>query len=202
MSRKRWALLACLIVTGTLAQDPPPQQPDADGRQSATKMDMTPEQRQQKMMQTVGGMLEKTTALPGVLYLNLQKRVDADYIASTAKTIANSSRFKHTTETREGNGRLEILKALAKTNDVAIVIALVDDPGQSSLLMALDQGWVQVNVAALVTDEPNMEKLKARLTKQLWRATGLVFGSGFSQQFPASVMQPVRNLAALDAIPG
>jgi hypothetical protein len=165
-------------------------------------MDMTPEQRQQKMMQTVGGMLEKTTALPGVLYLNLQKRVDADYIASTAKTIANSSRFKHTTETREGNGRLEILKALAKTNDVAIVIALVDDPGQSSLLMALDQGWVQVNVAALVTDEPNMEKLKARLTKQLWRATGLVFGSGFSQQFPASVMQPVRNLAALDAIPG
>jgi len=59
-----------------------------------------------------------------------------------------------------------------------------------------------VNVAALSADGSDMEKLKERLIKQLWRATGLVFGAGYSQQFPTSVMQPARSLDALDKISG
>jgi hypothetical protein len=202
------AACVCLLAASVLAQQPSAQQPPpppaapAGATPPEARKTMTPEERRQHIMEMVGGFVTKPTKLPGVLFLNLQQRVPHDFVAATARTIADSAKFKYSTEAAGGEAGAMIARALARTNDVGLVIAIVDEPGAPSLLTAQDAGWARVNVAYLATDNPGDERLRERLIRQLWRATGLVFGAGYSLQFPGSVMRPIRSLADLDAIAG
>lgn len=163
---------------------------------------MTPEERQMDIMRKVGGFVVKPSNLPGVLYLDLQDRLPHDFIAEKAKDIANSAKFKAMCESDKGDSQKAINKALERKKDVALVIAVVNEKGQPPVLLSPDQGWIKVNLDFLLSDNPDEARLKERMSRQMWRATGMIFGAGYSQQFATSVMQPVRKLADLDAITG
>jgi hypothetical protein len=199
MNKMVWLFCFMLLLVAHASTKEGNSPSDEGGRKLTT---MTIEQRKQHMMEQVGGLITRPSSEPGVLFLNLQNRVSSDRVRLVVDTIGHSAKVKHHLETNKGKGQNEIMRALARTNEVGMVVAIIDEKDQPSLLMSQDQGWAQVNVAALMTDRPDAAKLDARLTKQLWRATGLVFGGGYSVQFSSSVMRPARTLEALDAITG
>jgi pyruvate kinase len=76
----------------------------------------------------------------------------------------------------------------------------VDIPGWTSILVAPEDGWVQVNIAALAKDSPKTDVLEDRTKKELWRAFVMLFGGG-NARFGKDLMRPVDSLADLDAFP-
>jgi hypothetical protein len=92
----------------------------------------------------------------------------------------------------------EIVAALKGTN-VASIIVLVDRLGEPMLLVAPEERWAVVNVAALEGSGATVEVLNARVQKEVWRAFGYLMGAANSS-FPGCVMRTVNKPEDLDLL--
>jgi hypothetical protein len=103
--------------------------------------------------------------------------------------------------TADGRSGTELaLSALREgTNVVAFAVSVVDAIGQPGLLVAPEERWAVVNVAALTTDKAPADVLGRRLQRELWRATCYVMGSANST-FPHCAMKPVFRPSDLDSL--
>ena len=86
----------------------------------------------------------------------------------------------------------------ATRNPTGAIVAIIDEPGQPTLLIAPEDGWATLNIAPLKADNPSEQLLHNRLHKEFWRAFAYVMGAANPQQQPC-LMRPIRSIEDLDS---
>ena len=151
------------------------------------------------MLAKTGGTVYATGAGPSVLFLNVQTRVAASLIQETPDQIQKILRLPAQVVSRPSSEPVtEALKALADPR-TAVVIVIADTPGYPALLVAPENRWVVVNVAALGGADVPAETLASRVQKELWRAFGYVMGAAHST-YEHCVLKPVLKPEDLDEL--
>ena len=158
----------------------------------------TPEERRAAILARTGGPIARPAKEPGICFLNLQSKVPSAEMRYAITGIC--SVFQMSAYVRDGKpGDEKNLKSLVGKH--VAVIAVVDEPGASKLLVSPDESWAKINVSALEQDKPNEYTLKLRLNKEMWRACAFVCGGCFTES-PACLLKPARTLQELDSIKG
>lgn len=161
---------------------------------------LTPEQQ----MERFGGFLMRDYSGKYCYFFDTQSRVGSqsfDWISQqVALVLSLPLRYE---KSMIGNHDIigQNQAMLAEENKVGAFITVVDIPDYPSILIAPENGWAQVNVAALAKDNPSAEVLDRRVKKELWRAFVMLFGGGNSSMLAQDLMRPVNSLADLDAKP-
>ena len=173
--------------------------PEASTQRRRKRMRLSPEQQ----MARFGGFVEPAYNGQRVYFVDAQKRVPAAATEWIAKQVGIALSLPARVVCKEMSapgGDIATAMRFAKeaADDVGAVVSAVDTPGMPTLLVVPEDGWAQVNVAALAQDTPAADVLEARLKKELWRAFILVFGGGNSQN-EGDVMRPICSLRDLDA---
>ena len=192
--------LSCAMAVEPLAavQSAPPPPPATVGTM-ATDGSAAPQQRRRKrkpltpeqQMEKFGGFVEPAYSGKFLYFMDSQGRIPAEAV----EWVAGQVRIALSLPTRiERDAKVPA----ALPPDAGGMISVVDIEGEPSLLVAPDNGWARVNVAALAADGVSAEVLEARFKKELWRAFVILFGGGNSLN-DFDVMRPIRAPKDLDA---
>lgn len=158
---------------------------------------LTPEQQMEKF----GGFVHKAYCGRVCSVMNAQTRVadtPFDWTIQQISQVLSIPMFLGKTEVQNNDNFSPIRTAYAEVKNTGAVISVIDLPGWPSLLVAPEDGWVQVNVAALAKDDPAPELLEKRMKQELWRAFVLLFGGGNSAMLHGDLMRPINSLKDLD----
>ena len=193
------AMAAESLVTMAQPAPPPPGMsvganvPDGSGapqqRRRRRKM-LTPEQQMEKF----GGFVEPVYSGKFLYFVDSQGRIPA----SAVEWVTEQVRIALSLPTRIERKATGTQVPTTLPPDAGGMILVVDIDGEPSLLVAPDNGWARVNVAALAADGASAEVLEARVKKELWRAFVILFGGGNSLN-DFDVMRPIRAPKDLDA---
>ena len=196
------AMAAEPLVTMAQSAPPPPpppgmsvgaNAPDGSGapqqRRRRRKM-LTPEQQMEKF----GGFVEPAYSGKFLYFVDSQGRIPA----SAIEWVTGQVRIALSLPTRIERKATGTQIPTTLPPDAGGMISVVDIDGEPSLLVAPDNGWARVNVAALAADGASAEVLEARVKKELWRAFVILFGGGNSLN-DFDVMRPIRAPKDLDA---
>ena len=150
------------------------------------------------MLARTGGLVKAPAEGPALLFLNVQTRVAADTIGAVSGQMAEMLRLLVVLKTIPSDEPVaEALKALTD-KDTAAVVVIADTPGYPALLVAPENRWALVNVAALGGAGVTAETLADRTQKEVWRAFGYLMGAANSN-FEHCLLKPVLVPADLDA---
>ncbi len=190
-------IVFCMVAAAAAAvigQNVPPAPAPVPSRQSLEKRAkrMSPEE----VMKRVGGFLTPPYNGSYCYVVNAQSRVGEeafDWVLGQLHQVLGLPFRKERRATFEA-GQTDGLEK------VGAVISIVDMPNRPSLLIAPEDGWAQVNIAALAKDNPSPETLGVRAKKELWRSFVILFGGGNSR-FHDDLMRPIASLKDLDSSP-
>ena len=156
--------------------------------------------RAEAKRQRTGGMVFNYATMKGeVAFLNTQKRVPSEPLATRVRTMADyfCSNFK----LKEWKNPVSLANAeetRVKSGANAAVF-IVDDPSiPVTILTAPETRWCFLNVAALAADNPDDKKLLARTRRELWRTLGFMLGN--DSVADVCVMKAVNSLKELDEL--
>ena len=190
--------LCCGVILGDAALPPSPAVSTPGQTQGRRKRKrLTPEQQMEKF----GGFVYKPYAGRVCTFMNAQTRVpDApfDWCCQQISQVLSLPLYMGRTTVSDNDNFSPIRAAYADVKNTGAVVSIVDLPGWPSLLVAPEDGWVQVNVGALAKDDPGAEVLEKRVKKELWRAVVLLFGGGNSMMMHGDLMRPINSLRDLD----
>lgn len=79
-------------------------------------------------------------------------------------------------------------------------IWIIDDESMPVSLTAAEDGWGVLNVAKILKDNPDQQKLSKRFTKYINRTFAYVNGVSDSPMMPACVMNQAVGMAGVDAL--
>lgn len=190
-------LTACALLScGTLlCAQPAPSAATKPGKQKAIPV-MSPAAISNMLART-GGLLPTPAEGPAILFLNTQTRVAAGSIDATAKQIEKILRLPVTAKIQSSAEPVkEALVALSEKGTAAVIV-IGDSAGYPSLLVAPENRWAMVNVAALAGDGASSEALVDRTQKEIWRAFGLLLGAAHSN-YEQCLLKPVSRPSDLD----
>ena len=193
------AAMAAGIVLADAAPPSPADSAPAERQRRRKRRRITPEMQMQKF----GGFVFARYDGRHCYVMNAQKRVPAEVFAWFEGQITQVLSLPVRVEECEMAGTdsfSPIRTAWSGERKTGAVVSVVDIPGWTSLLVAPEDGWAQINVAALAKDNPSAEVLEARVKKELWRGFVMLFGGGNSN-LPGDVMRPISSLADLDRHP-
>jgi hypothetical protein len=146
-----------------------------------------------------GGLLQAPVTGPVLLILNTQKRVPAEALRDTAGEVQKIAHLPCTFTAAEGTTAMADADAALIDKNNAAVVVICEQVGQPSLIVAPENRWAAVNVAALAGNGEGKEKLQERACKELWRAVGFAMGAGNSTA-ERCLMKPVSARADLDGL--
>ena len=106
--------------------------------------------------------------------------------------------YKHVPQT----GAFSFANAKKAMGDANAAIFVVDDPSLPMTLLAREEKWGLVNVAALAADKPKTLTLLSRANKLTTRLITDILGGNNCLQVNFSAMKPVYSLKDLDAMEG
>lgn len=137
-----------------------------------------------------GGMVAKPFSGKVFRVVNAQKQLDdAAVKAATSSFIAEMRLWS------------EIVKPGAAENpNVGMLIEIVEEDGEQTILSAPEQHWGKLNIKPLMADSPDKDKLALRVKKEFWRTGAFVLGAGYSN-WDGCLMRPIATLADLDRAP-
>lgn len=147
-----------------------------------------------------GGLLQKPGTGKGVILIaNEQRRVALAELEKPVKYLRKYTNLNiDIKDTQPSKDRLT--RDLVKKSGANMLILLKDDPNfASTLLVAPDDAWAAVNVAALAADKPKHEVLAFRLRKEISRAFSFLCG-GVNSQYQLTPANHCSSLADLDKI--
>ena len=194
--------LFCAAAQESLAAGPSaPPPPDGVRAGAKTPGGSEPQQKrrkrrpltQQEQMEKFGGFVEPKYSGRYLYFVDSQGRVPVEAVA----WVASQVRIALSLPTRVERGAASTGPG-ATPPEAGGTIFAVDAEGEPALLVAPDDGWARVNVAALAADNASAEVLEARFKKELWRAFVMLFGGGNSLN-EWDVMRPIRSAKDLDA---
>ena len=151
-------------------------------------------------LKMTGGKIRKPGSAAGVfVILNAQKRIDERLISPVLDTLDASLHIQGAIKSCNHIPLGQILSEVKNANGCAGV-AIVDANDAPALLTAPEEGWAQINIAALAGDGVADEKLASRVRKETLRAFGFVCGAAYSNPGD-NVMRSVRTPEGLDSLP-
>lgn len=190
---KQVILIAALVGTSfVMAAEPPPF--------DIHKKAVTPEEKAQRkayfekrfLEHTGGRVLRPGTRRGTVVYVNCQKRAQADWLEESRDYMAGYSKFNVVLK----DGTFDLAAPKVEGNASLFV---VDDDKLPALLVAPENRWAIVNVAPLAK-EAKPAFFEARVKKELTRGFCLLCGAGNSQ-FPRALTGGVTGPSDLDKFP-
>ena len=197
------AMTMLSLCAALCAQPTPSQQPTAApgtvqrGTAKAPRA-MDPAARSNMLART-GGMVKAPAEGPSLLFLNTQTRVATDAIGAVTDQMVEMLRLLVVLKAQSSDDPVAAaLKALADKGTAAVVV-IADSPGYPSLLVAPENRWALVNVAALGGAGVTAETLADRTQKEVWRAFGYLMGAANSN-FEHCLLKPVLVPTDLDAL--
>ena len=122
-------------------------------RRARKRKRITPEMQMEKF----GGFIVFPYKGKYCYFMNAQKRVSDEtfdwMLKQITQTLTLPVRMKKC-EPPSNDNFAPIRKAWEDAKDTGAVVSVVDIPGWTSILVAPEDGWVQVNIAALTKDSP------------------------------------------------
>lgn len=142
-----------------------------------------------------GALIRKGSYTGKVTIASCQEELPMSNVVAVAKLLENLIGVRLETVSLKYTSPAEMLKASGAT----VLIAVVSDPAQPTMLVAPEEHWCVVNLAKLVDDLPAERAKKKffapRARKEIIKAASLVCGGG-SSQYPGNIMNTacVREL--------
>ena len=151
--------------------------------------------RQQRRLQRAlasGGHIEQDVKGNSAVIYNAQTSVSMDILNEVALSIRQLVHIK--IEAMNGGTKEKMLP----TKNYPVVVSLInDETSDTTLLIAPEQNWATINVAALLKDKPSADVAKNRIHKEVWRATAMAMGAANSMTQPC-LMRQINSLKELD----
>lgn len=167
------AFVAAAIVLAQDATAPRPRKKRRGGRTPGSEMVLAPAHGSR------------------IKVLNLQKRVPPEVLKET-QAAWHRMVWMHSDYLAEGSRDTAFADG-----ECGLAILVVDKADTAALLVAPEDCWVELNVAALAKDNPSPEKLAKRVKRELWRA--LAYGMGVGNEQMPSLLNHITNVDQLDA---
>ena len=144
-----------------------------------------------------GGIVRRAGSAKGeFVIVNAQRKVPADAIAPVAGALDKSIRVQARVVSAEGFAPGQAKREIAKAGGtVGVVVAEGEGP---ALVVAPEDGWAVVDVAALAKDAPSAATLAARVRKEALRAFAFVCGGAYVAR-GEPLMRDIRSARDLDA---
>ncbi len=159
---------------------------------------MSPAMRSNLLART-GGIIQSPAKGPAILFLNTQKKVPSAVIREPVAQLEKILRLPFVLRDQPAEEPVaEAVKALGDPQ-VAAVIVIGDSASSPSLLLAPENRWALVNVAALGGSGVSAEQLADRVQKETVRAFGMLMGAAYTTQ-EGCVLKPVLKPEDLDAL--
>lgn len=190
----------CLFcaVTTAMAIVAPVIAEDASAVSSKKPPVMTPELRAKlktASLRASGGRIRKEGSARGwLVYLNVQKKVDAKDLQRAIGIIDKSVKVQVKMETLASVNLVNPKDDIAKAGGT-IGVVIVEDANLPALLTAPEEGWAIINVTKLADACDDAAKLASRVRKEMLRAFGLVGGCAFmgrGQMVLTNIATPVE----------
>ena len=147
---------------------------------------------------TGGEIIKKGTYLGNVLIVNSQSKLPATDVTAVRNEIHNALNMRITSIDSTASNPL----VLMKNNNANVVLMIIEDPSQPSILVAPEERWAKVNMSKLVDDLPGENAKKKffipRARKMIIKAFSLLCGGG-SSQFPENIMN-TATIRELDMV--
>ena len=151
--------------------------------------------RQQRRLQRAlasGWHIEQDVKGNSAVIYNAQTSVSMDILNEVALSIRQLVHIK--IEAMNGGTKEKMLP----TKNYPVVVSLInDETSDTTLLIAPEQNWATINVAALLKDKPSADVAKNRIHKEVWRATAMAMGAANSMTQPC-LMRQINSLKELD----
>lgn len=157
---------------------------------------MDPETRA-KLMAVTGGFIQLPAKGPAIRFVNLQQSVSLSALEQATELIKSSARVPASVINKTGKDVAVVKETKALPETLGVVI-IREVPGEPALLVAPEEMWAMVNVAAL-KEGVSQEVLDARTQKEMWRAVGYLLGVANAVS-AVTMMSPVEKSSELDAI--
>lgn len=157
---------------------------------------------QSNRLAKTGGYIMAPHTGPNILIVNAQKRISAGVIRQNSEEISRILRVP--IQFKEEEKVFDPMKKAAdvlRDKSIAVLLILGDTPHYPTMLVAPEARWVVLNTAALETEGINNPVLEIRVSKEMWRAFGMVLGGGVSS-YPDCLMQPIFKAEQLDDLKG
>lgn len=149
------------------------------------------ERRMQRALAS-GGHIEQDVKGNSALIYNAQTSISMDTLNEIALSIRQLVHIK--IEAMNGSTKEKMLP----TKSYPVVVSLINDKSSdATLLIAPEQNWATVNIAALLKDNPSNDVIKSRIHKEVWRATAMAMGAANSMTQPC-LMRQINSLKELD----
>ena len=158
---------------------------------TADKAAIRKERRMQRALAS-GGFIEQEVKGNSALIYNAQTCIPMDTLNEIALSIRQLIHIK--IEAMNGSTKEKMLP----TKSYPVVVSLINDKSSdATLLIAPEQNWATVNIAALLKDNPSNDVIKSRIHKEVWRATAMAMGAANSMTQPC-LMRQINSLKELD----
>ena len=153
-----------------------------------------------KGVEIVGGTLTRPDALTGkAIVVNAQKVVPSDLLTNTIHTLNKSLNTKILVQDSEPL-QIKEMKGKVKELKAQEAVFIIHDPEcPSAIMVAPEDNWAMVNVAALAADNAKPTFVAARTNKEFLRSFLILCGA-FDSSYDNSVMHGVKDLSDLDKI--
>jgi hypothetical protein len=150
-----------------------------------------------KLMAVTGGFIQMPAKGPAIRFVNLQQSVSLPALEQATELIKNSAGLSASVMNKTGKD-VAVVKEIKELPDTLAIIVIRETPGEPALLVAPEEMWAMINVAAL-KEGVSQENLDARTQKEMWRAVGYLVGVANSVS-ASTMMSFVEKPAELDAI--
>ena len=162
---------------------------------SAAKPKLTQEERaaiSKANKERVGGLLPRPgTPMGRIAFVNAQSKVDIDDLKATFER--NSTRIRGVDYWVDGSAPTVTSAKVEKEKlNAQFALFIIDDPALPMSLLAVEDGWAFLNVAAIGDANTKPELLTHRAKNEFARVFGLLCG-GVSSQFNSAIMNSITN---------
>ena len=166
------------------------------------KKKLTPAERralEAKFIADMGGEVFVPATGDVIRVINAQKTVSADVVKDFVKEFKGWYEAGPEYVEMEPGDPLDLVKKGYEIPKTGSVVLLVESDRVPALMIAPEEGFSIVNVTPLKKDNPDAEKLTARVMKELWRGSSWALGAANSNMVPC-VLEQVNSLQDLDEV--
>jgi hypothetical protein len=197
--KKLTAIAIAMLACGVMADEV-----TSTNAANTAKRKRTPEELEERArtseMRRHGGTIRKPGSAYGkVVFLNAQKKVKSADLKGALDEIENTVHpiweIKDVESVSLPNPAGDF-----KSHKGDVGVAIVDSDSLPALLLAPEEGWAVVNVAALSKGNPPADVLASRVRKELLRGFALAGGCAFMSRSQIVLRGDIRSPRDLDSI--
>lgn len=173
---------------------------------AANAVQLTPEQieqgkiNRQKLLEKTGGFMPNKRSGEGcIAIIDAQSRLSGDFLKRRTEKLEDNVWMRCVYHAVDKTLALQALDAALASCTGNVSIAIVDWGGFPALISLPESKCALVNVAALAKDNPSMDKLEHRVSKEMARAFAFALVLNYSGR-PGGVMDPITSLKELDMV--